>query len=36
MLGAMVALADDYVVDDRVSRGTVMPFARFAVGWRPF
>jgi hypothetical protein len=36
MLGAMVALTNDYVIDDRVSRGAVMPFLRFALGWRPF
>jgi len=36
ILGAMVALADGYVIDDRVSRGSVMPFIRFAFGWRPF
>ena len=36
ILGAMVALTDGYVIDDRVSRGSVMPFVRFAFGWRPF
>ncbi|HEU4613583.1 MAG TPA: hypothetical protein VFS15_15935, partial [Kofleriaceae bacterium] len=35
LLGAMVALKDGYVVDERVSAGSVMPFIRFVFGWRP-
>lgn len=35
LLGAMVALKDGYVVDERVSAGSVLPFIRFVFGWRP-
>ena len=33
--GVTVALKDGFVVDDRVSAGSVMPFIRFSFGWRP-
>lgn len=35
MAGLTVALKDGFVVDDRVSAGSVMPFIRFSFGWRP-
>lgn len=35
VIGAMVALADGFVIDERVAAGSVMPFVRLAIGWRP-
>ncbi len=35
IVGVQVALADGFVIDDRVSAGSVMPFIRLALGFRP-